>query len=724
MTQDLIDRAFWLWYMQGSGIRKEEELSKRIQAFCFVGILLLGCTAIAQITPWKIWTLLPQDQMDEIIGEASGETAWNTICETGGYNKNRPSEEYAGTFYEAQYVFNQLQKYGIPGAQIVRFPGGKTWDGIKGELWEVEPRRQKLASYQDLRAMLASGSTSADVKAQLVWVGRGTEEEIKNAGVEGKIVVTEGRLSSVHNSACMKHGALGVISMQSSRPYFDPLQIPWGGLRSFRQDSKTPSKFGFYLPVREGSLLKDRLLRGEKITVRAQVEAKMESYEIQDVVCHIPGTDPAAGEIIFSAHLFEGYAKQGANDNKSGSATILEVARVLHTLIQDGRLPRPRRTIRFLWVPEFSGTIPWVNANKELMEKTLCNINLDMVGEWLSKNQAFMTLVRTSHGNPHYINDVMENYFRYVGEGNVDRYAARGKLRRIVAPSGSDEPFYYQIETPSGASDHMVFNDWGVQVPGVVMNAWPDQWYHTSGDRADKADPTQLKRVTIIAAASAYTIADADDFMARKIAGETTSNGTRRLGHQFVIGLEMLNGATGETLADAYKAARAQVETACANEKETLATIMELAENKDVFGTYLETMNRTVDSVGEAHLHALEAHMEAAALELGVSPVKIEWSELERKAADLVPKPTAKVKMNGYRGYTQFIAKVPKKEADKYSFSRRDIASTGELQSLINGRRSVLDIKRSLDAQYQRKSKLESVLNYIQVLKLAGLVEF
>jgi hypothetical protein len=679
---------------------------------------------MAQMTPWRVWTLLPENQIDEIIGEASGETAWNTILETGGYNQDRPAEEYTGTFYEAQYIYDQLKKYGLPGAEIVRFPGGKTWDGIKGELWEIEPKRQKLASYQDLRAMLASGSTSADVKAQLVWVGRGTEDEIKGAEVEGKIVVTEGSLSSVHNLACMKHGALGVISMQSSRPYFDPLQIPWRGLRSFRQDADNQPKFGFYLPIREGSVLKDRLLRGEKIMVHTQVEAKMEPFELQDVVCHIPGIEPNADEIIFSAHLFEGYTKQGANDNKSGSATILEVARVLHTLIEEGRLSRPKRTIRFIWAPEYSGTIPWVKANMDIMEKTLCNINLDMVGEWLSKNQAFMTLVRTTYGNAHYINDVMENYYRYIGEGNIDRYVARGKLRRIVAPSGSDEPFYYLIDTHSGASDHEVFNDWGVQVPGVAMNAWPDQWYHTSGDRADKADPTQLKRVSIIGAAAAYTIANADDFMAKKIAGETTSNGTRRLGHQFVIALEILNEATAETLADSYKGARGLIGMSLANEKATLATVQELAKDKKDVGSYLKIMNRTIDSVAEAHLVALDAHMEGVAQKLNIRPIKIEWNELEKKAAKIVPKPTAKVKMNGYRGYSQFITKVPKKEKDKYPYSRRDIANTSELQSLINGKRNVLDIKRSLDAQYQRKSKLESVLNYIQVLKLAGLVEF
>ena len=710
--------------MQKSTLSQEEYVIKRLHVVFVLGIFLMACTAMAQMTPWKIWTMLPENHMDEIIGEASGETAWNTILETGGYNQDRQGEEYAGTFYEAQYIFDQLKKYGIPGSEIVRFPGGKTWDGIKGELWEIEPKRQKLASYQDLRAMLASGSTSADVKAELVWVGRGTEREIKEAGVEGKIVVTEGRLSSVHNSACMKHGALGVISMQTARPYFDPLQIPWGGLRSFRQDAENQPKFGFYLPIREGAPLKERLIKGEKIVAHAQVESQMEDYEIQDVVCHIPGTDSDADEIIFSAHLFEGYTKQGANDNKSGSATILEVARVLHTLIEEGRLPRPKRTIRFIWVPEFSGTIPWVKANKDLMEKTLCNINLDMVGEWLSKNQAFMTLVRTTFGNAHYVNDVMENYYRYVGEGNIDRWVARGKLRRIVAPSGSDEPFYYLIDSHSGASDHEVFNDWGVQVPGVCMNAWPDQWYHTSGDRADKADPTQLKRASIIGAAAAYTIANADDFMAKKIAGETTSNGTRRLGHQLVIALEILNDATAETLADSHKAARGLVEMAFSNKNATLATIQELAEDKKDVGSYIEMMKKTIDSVAKAHLVALDTHMESVAQKLGARPVKIEWSELEKKAAKIVPKPTAKVKENGYRGYSEFINKVSKADRKKYPYSRQDIASTGELQSLINGKRSILDIKLSLDAQYQRKSKLESVFNYMQILELAGLVDF
>ncbi len=297
-----------------------------------------------------------------------------------------------------------------------------------------------------------------------------------------------------------------------------------------------PAGFAFQLPVREGDILKRRLLSNEKITVRAQVESRAADADLENVICHIPGTDPAAGEIILSAHLFEGIQKQGANDNISGSACILEVARVLNTLIAEGRLPKPKRTIRFIWGPEFSGIGEWVKANRDIMERTLCNINMDMVGEWLSKNQSYFCLMRTTYGNAHYINDVMENYYRYVGEGNRERIQNRSTAAvvpvRIVAPSGADEPFAYSIETHYGASDHEVFNDWGVGVPGIMMIAWPDKWYHTSGDTADKSDPTQLKRAAAIGAAGAYTVASADAGAAARIAAEIAANATRRLGHQ------------------------------------------------------------------------------------------------------------------------------------------------------------------------------------------------
>jgi hypothetical protein len=165
------------------------------------------------------------------------------------------------------------------------------------------------------------------------------------------------------------------------------------------------------------------------------------------------------------------------------------------------------------------------------------------------------------------------------------------------------------------------------------------------------------------------------------------------------------------------------VSTAVTNEKDTLGSVLELAKNKTAVGSYVAKMQKTIDAVGAAHMEALKAHMETVSKNLGVKPVKILWTELEKKAAKMIPKPTAKVKENGYRGYLEFIRKVPAEESKKYPYSRRDIGSTSELQCLINGKRSILEIKNMLDAQYSRESKLQAVINYIQILKLAGLVE-
>jgi len=680
-----------------------------------------GAAARAQMNPWLQWTLLPRAAFSEIAGEVSGENAWKMVMETGGYDRDRSAAEYAGTFREAQFYLDKAREYGLKDAEIVRFPGGTAWDAVKGELWEVTPTRQKLASYLDSAAMLATGSTNADVTAELVWVGAGRSADYEGKDLAGKVVVTDGNISLVHRSACVDKGAAGVVGvLNSPRPLFDPLQMSWAALLGRGQPADAPAKFAFQLPPREGDLLKRRLLAGEKITVHAQVAAENRQYEQQDVVWSIPGTDPAAGEVILSAHLFEGYVKMGGNDDISGCAALMEMARALNALIADGRLPRPARTIRFIIGPEFSGTGPWVKANRALMEKTLCNINLDMVGLWLTRSQSFMCLMRTTYGNPHYVNDVMENYYRFVGEGSRERIPGNAPSQRLVAPTGSDEPFYYNIEVHFGASDHEVFNDWGVQVPGVMMIDWPDRWYHTSGDHVDKTDPTTLKRVAAIGAAAAYTIAGADEEMAIRIAGETAANAATRLRYQVARGIEGLNGATDRTLADAYRSARAHVEASLINEKDTLDTVNELAPSSKRLAAHVAALQKAVEQAAAGQVAVLDAQMRAAAARLKTAPVVLAPSELEARASKVVPRPTALVTANGYMGWREPLSRVPADQRSKLPIGSLD---TGELQRLVNGRHTALDIAKMLDAQSQSTSDLQQVLNYLEVLKLAGLVD-
>ena len=668
-------------------------------------------------------TLLPGAVIDEMIGEASGERAMNHIIEMGAYIHDRPSSEYADLLFESRYVLDKMKEYGLDGAEVNKYPGGTTWDGIKATLWEISPGKSKLADYGDLPAVLASGSTNADVTAEIVWVGEGRQEDIEKADVNGKIAVTSGSISMVHSQAVAK-GALGVISYNSPRPEKVPLAIPITGIGG--RGGVSNAKFGFFLPPREGILLRNRLLSGEKITVHAVVETQNLEYNLEVPTCIIKGTDPDAGEIIFSAHLFEGLVKMGANDNISGSASILEIARMLNTLINEDRIERPKRTIRFIWVPEFSGTGPWVDDNKDLMKKTLCNINLDMVGLWLKGSNSFFCMHRTTYGNAHYINDVMENYFIFTGLGNRSGLAIspgrEGYIRRIVAPTGTDDPFYYSIEDHYGSSDHEVFNDWGVQVPGIMMITWPDLYYHTSQDLADKCDPTQLKRVCFIGAAAAYTIADADDEMALKIAGETEGNGAARIGAQVERAIDRISDANAKTFEIAYKLSRGYIEAAIINEKATAETTTELSRNAAAYNADLAKIVSSLDAIGKGALTGFETFAEAKARSLGIKSISFKPTSLETRAKTIIPGQTSLVTENGYRGYSQVISKLDSSVRQKYPVATRGL-DTQELGRLCNGKNSALDIKKLLDTQMKEgETNLEDIINYIYILKEAGLV--
>ena len=521
---------------------------------------------------------------------------------------------------------------------------------------------------------------------------------------------------SVDNLAVLA-GAVGVISYYSPRPLKDPVQIPNASIRG--GDNAT---FCINLPPRDGYALRDRLLRGEKITVKADIETTTEETEIEVPTCIIKGTDPNAGEVILSAHLFEGYVKLGANDNTSGSAALIEVARTLNDLINDGLLPRPERTIRFIWVPEFQGSMPWATKHKDILANTLCNFNLDMVGLWLSKSESVYCMHRTTMGNPHYINDVAESYYHYMGATNRG-FVATGvgrpdATKPVYSMTGSRDPFYYSINAHYGSSDHEVFNDWGVQVPGIIMITWPDNYYHTSGDRPEICDPTQLHRAIVIAAASAYTIAGADEDMAVKIASEVASNAEKRMSLKMRYDLAQLNGASAEEFNALYKAAVFNQDALLSNETATLATVMELAPSSVLLDDYVKALQAGLKAIRAANGKNIDAAMKAKAATSGYAPVKVELSAEEKAASKIYPHSTSKVKEYGYG----VLRSIPSDLTAKYGVRLTYSAEVAKLAS--DGKNSVLDIKKMLDAQFPDSDSLDSVMKYIELLKEAGLLEY
>ena len=181
------------------------------------------------------------------------------------------------------------------------------------------------------------------------------------------IVLAGGGVAAVHKLACDERGAAGVLSFQQNQvtgwsgDYID--NVRWGHLSPYNSDNR----FAFMISLRRAREYQARLARGEQITLHATVRAEMKPSNYEVVSAIIPGADLAGEEIVFSCHLC--HQKPGANDNASGAAAILEVARTLTALIRRGEIQRPRRTIRFIWPPEINGTVAYFAEHPEIVKR-------------------------------------------------------------------------------------------------------------------------------------------------------------------------------------------------------------------------------------------------------------------------------------------------------------------------------------------------------------------
>jgi aminopeptidase YwaD len=684
-----------------------------------IGISLISVNLQSQYPVNYQYTLLPSKITDEIIGASSGDLAMLHIFELAGFNRPRSDEEFRDYPLESKYIMSKLNEYGLDNYKVESFGKTSTWRGIEGSLWEVSPGISKIADFEDLPPMLAEGSADADVKAPLIWAGEGLPSFFENnaASIKGKIVFTSGNLWEVHGQA-MKAGAVGTISFYSPRPLTDPIQIPNSEIRG-------DGGFAFLLPPREAQYLRDRLLRHENIVVRAKVKVRSEQIDLHVPQCVIQGTDTSAGEIIFTAHLYEGYVKMGANDNASGAAVLLEVAHLLDKLIKEGKIDKPKRNIRFLWVPEFSGTRPWVNAHTELVKKALCDINLDMVGLRLRDSKSFMYLHRSGFSNTSFVNDVMENYYRYVGETNVtgitDGLGRRDFSNRIVSPTGSDDPFYYKVSSLHGSSDNAVFNDWSIGVPGVKMITWPDDYYHTSEDSPEKCDPTQLRRVIFIAAAASYTMASAGDEMAIRIISEMYAGANTRLGIQMGKAMDMIWNTTPGSMKNIYKRATYNIEGFIMAEKSSIEKVRMLSSSPEVL-SIINSRKEKLDDILDIQLIALRELMISRSKELSIPASSLNPDDTEKTAIKIIPVPTEKAKTMKYAGYNEYIRGLSAEFLKSNPYF--GIVNTSEAAGLADGRRNLLQIKKMVDAQFERESPLKDIVNYFNVLKEAGLMKF
>lgn len=696
----------------------EEDTMRKTLAVALGLIVALGIVFAQAFRPSGPDAIVPLSLLRAIINEASGDVALQNEIILTGVNRNRLPEEYAGKYFETDFILRKLKEYGIDQSEIIDLPtrSATTWDAEMAELWLTKPDLRKIADLKDVPASLCSGSVTTDATAELIYVGPGNREPYyQGKDVKDKIVLVNGAPEMARRLAVEKFGARGLIGYSSSHPEWDPDEVGWSSIRVAEKEKPT---FGFLVSTRQGEELRNALERGTVIEVRAVCKTQQVPYKEQMVSALLPGKDFPDQELVFTGHLFEGFAKQGANDDASGCVAILETARTLKKLLDDRTIPPLRRSIRFLFVPEISGTAAYIEKFPAIAKRFFANINEDMVGEALFKNRSFFNLEKSPYSLPSYFGDVMESIVRWVGETQKESEDYSGFDLPIESPTGTRDPFYYAITRFSGGSDHIVFVDGGVRVPAVMFICWPDMWYHTSGDTPDKSDSTQLKRVAVIGTAAAAFLANAGPEEAPKIIAETSGRGLARLGLEKLRAEKMVADAEAKALNDAYKEALNVVNQAFEREKEAVQTARFFAKGDAGLEGLVKSKTAGLDAIRVSFLREVDDGYKLRCLKAGLKPQKPVLTEDETRAGQLVPVRTDKMKgyFNGYEFYMKL--REMKITPPAMQLGRADF----EIRNLFDGKRSILEIRNAVAAEYNPVA-VKAVQSYVELLEQMGYVK-
>ena len=679
-----------------------------LPSFIIIFLHIISSIGFAQKT-----SLLSDSQLSAIVTEASGTLAKENIVALGKFHRVQAS---AGFHEAASYVAMKAREYGLQEVKIDSFPadGATTyntfrsyygWEAESAILTEVTPRREVIAEYPKLHVALADYSNAANVTAELIDVGAGTtEQNYGSREVKGKIVLAGGGVAAVHRQAVEKRGAVGILSYQQNQTtgwsgdYVD--NVRWGHLSPYNLQNK----FAFMISLRKAREYQSRLQRGEKIHLQAVVKARVQPGYFEVVSAIIPGTDPNAGEIVFTCHLC--HQLPGANDNASGAATILEDARLLAKLIREEKLPRPRRTIRFIWPPEISGTMCYFARYPEIVKRMIAAIHMDMVGGNHQLTKAIFHLTQTPASLPSFVNDIAAVFGEYVIDGSR-RAAMHGDFSdAIFSPDGNKEMLIADFQSFTMGSDHDVYQEGSFRIPTIYMNDWPDIFIHTNNDAPENIDATKLRRVAVIGASCGYFLASASVNEAKILAGEILARGGTRQGRALQRALTLASSA--------FAAAQNIIAQAAQRERATLASIATFAPEDHSLQTWLNELSKNIDSRGNEGRGSLRA----------LSPTVI-VSSTPTEFNNIIPKRNANAIGNLEVYYYDYIDDHLKGELPE-NLARLSALPNGgtlvyEALNLVDGKRSVDEIHNILSAAYG-SIPVSAVWDYLKLLEKIEIV--
>jgi hypothetical protein len=340
------------------------------------------------------------------------------------------------------------------------------WDATRGVLTvQRGGETVVLADYEAEPCSLAmhcSATAPGGVTARAVIAD--DAETLKNADVRGKIIFTRMGSGAVYAKA-RDGGAAGIVSdtaapipgVRAAEEVIDARR--WDNNFQHFEDA---GLFCFYLTPRIGAMLRELLAEDPETPLFAEVDARRYDAEIHTVSGLLPGTEYNGG----------------------GEETLI----FAHAAVRDGRLPRPKRGIRFVMGWECAGSVGFCAAHPDIIARTVCGLVPDMVGSGARSN-AVMSVWRNPLSNGSYTDALID-----------DLFAAYDLYSGCAAP---------KVNLPFSIGTDNILSDPCFGMPAVSLIMHPALSYHSSLDTMALIEPETLHRNGVVAGAYLLYMANA-----------------------------------------------------------------------------------------------------------------------------------------------------------------------------------------------------------------------
>ncbi len=422
--------------------------------------------------------------------EVSPKRLYTSVKEISDYHRIQVTPGFRAA---AEYVCSSLQKNGIQ-AQILSYRADgdiwylqnkmfKEWT-LKEAYLDLDEPFMHLADAGEEPMSIVQRSYPADFTdgLEMIFMDRGTDPKAyEDVDLDNKIIFIHENFHSFEWA--FDRGVKGFVTdyiaenpNRTRNDLYHSLTYTSFWWKHVDSEKKV---FGFVMSPCEGDklvkLYKERKAAGLPMVLKGKVDAVLEAGAMEVVEAVLPGETEE--EVLLTSHLC--HPKTSANDNASGCAANMEALRVLKKLMDEGKLPRNKRTIKAIFMPEFTGTFAYLSDHTDY-DQMIGAINLDMVGGKQTRAYGPITLTLLPDSCPSIIQSLTHASLELAG------MEAENLLGEKVPVT------HYITETFFGGSDHLVYSNPDFNTPCCMLGQWPDLNYHTATDKLDVIDPEVL----------------------------------------------------------------------------------------------------------------------------------------------------------------------------------------------------------------------------------------